>query len=358
MASRSDVEHDQSSERQVLARGTSEAVERSEEESGSVLVGDIGGTRARFGIVDSEGRLVEVRILSAADYPTLIDAASDYLAGFEADARPKRGAIAVACPVLGDRVQMTNHPWSFSIGETCHALGLRMLEVVNDFIALALALPVLREEHSRVIKPGERETTAPLALLGPGTGLGVSALIPVAQGWIALPTEGGHRDLAATTEREWQIVERLQRRYGHVSAERVLSGPGLINLYRAICELDGVEPSATEPEGVVARSMTASCVACDEAVAVFSRQLGAVAGDLALTLGARGGVYLGGGVLHGMDSTFDVGLFREGFLDKGRFREYVDSIPVRMVLNPTAALLGAARALEYDFTAGVRATGR
>lgn len=323
-----------------------------------VLVGDIGGTRARFGIVDATGQLTEVRILSAADYPTLIDAATDYLAGFEPSGRPKRGAIAVACPILGDRVRMTNHPWRFSVSETCHALGLSMLEVVNDFIALALALPVLREEHTRLVKPGKRENTAPLALLGPGTGLGVSALIPVAQGWVALPTEGGHRDLAAGTEREWRIIERLQQRFGHVSAERAVSGPGLTNLYRAICELDGIEAVEAEPEEVVARALAASCAASDEAVSVFSRQLGAIAGDLALTLGARGGVYLGGGVLHGMDSTFHMGLFREGFLDKGRFREYLDPIPVRLVLNPTAALLGAARALEYDFTAGVRATGQ
>lgn len=322
-----------------------------------VLVGDIGGTHARFGILDSGGQLSEVRILSAADYPTLIDAATDYLAGFEPASRPKQGAIAVACPILGDRVRMTNHPWRFSVSETCHALGLSMLEVVNDFIALALALPVLREEHTRLVKAGKRENTAPLALLGPGTGLGVSVVIPVAQGWVALPSEGGHRDLAAGTEREWRIIERLQQRFGHVSAERAVSGPGLTNLYRAICELDGIEPVETKPEAVVARASAAGCAACDEAVSVFTRQLGAVAGDLALTLGARGGVYLGGGVLHGMDSAFHLGLFREGFLDKGRFREYLDPIPVRLVLNPTAALLGAARALECDSTAGVRATG-
>lgn len=322
-----------------------------------VLVGDIGGTKARFGIVDSAGQLTGVRILGASNYPTLTDAAADYLAGFESEAQPRRAAIAVACPILGDRVQMTNHPWSFSIEETCDALNLETLEVLNDFIALALALPVLREEHSREVKPGRREVTAPLGLLGPGTGLGVSALVPVAQGWVALPTEGGHRDLAATTEREWEIFKRLQQRFGHVSAERVLSGPGLVNLYSAIRELDGLEPEATEPEGVVARAMTATCSACDEAVEIFSRQLGAVAGDLALTLGARGGIFLGGGVLHGMDTIFHAGLFREGFLDKGRFRDYLEPIPVRLVLNPTAALLGAARALEYDFPAGVRAGG-
>lgn len=320
----------------------------------NVLVGDVGGTKARFGIVDAATRLTDVRILGASDYPTLVDAATDYLTGLDRAMRPRRAALAVACPILGDRVQMTNHPWSFSIEETCRELDLETLEVLNDFIALALALPVLREEHSREIKSGQREVTAPLGLLGPGTGLGVSALVPVAQGWVALPTEGGHRDLAVTTAREWAILERLQQRFGRVSTERVLSGPGLVNLYQAICELDELEPQADQPEGVVGRAMTESCDASREAVAVFSRQLGAVAGDLALTLGARGGIFLGGGVLQGMDTTFDIELFREGFLDKGRFRDYVEPIPVRMVLNPTAALLGAARALEYDFPAGVR----
>ena len=132
--------------------------------------------------------------------------------------------------------------------------------------------------------------------------------------------------------------------------------PGLVNLYRAICEIEGREPETLDPEGVVQRAKSASCPVSLETVRLFSRQLGSVAGDLALTLGSRGGVFLGGGVLHGMNETFDTALFREGFLDKGRFRGYLEAIPVRLVLNPAAALLGAARALEYDFPAGVRDT--
>ncbi len=320
-----------------------------------VLVGDIGGTHARFGIVDQAGRLEAVKIFNAADYATLTAAASEYLGALARRNRPRKGAIAVASPVLSDRVQLTNHPWSFSVEETRSALELETLEVLNDFIALALALPALKEEHSRTIKPGRRQATAPLGLLGPGTGLGVSALIPVAQGWVALPAEGGHRDLAASTEREWRIVRCLQERFGHVSAERILSGPGLLNLYQAICQLDGLVPEAEEPKEIEARALASGCRACTEAIAIFSRQLGAVAGDLALTFGARGGIFLGGGVLQGMGDAFQVGLFCEGFLDKGRFRSYLEPVPVRLVLNPTAALVGAARALEYEFPAGVRA---
>lgn len=323
--------------------------------SGTVLVGDIGGTRARFGIVDSEGRLAAARVLRASDYPGLIEAATEFLAEIPLPDRPHRGALAVACPILGDRVQMTNHPWSFSVDDTRQALGLEQLEVVNDFIALALALPVLREEHTRLIRPGEREPMSPLALLGPGTGLGVSALIPVAQGWIALPTEGGHRDLAASTEREWKIFERLQSRFGHVSAERALSGPGLVNLYRAICEIDGVDSDLPDPESVAAEAAAGTGATSAEAARVFSRLLGRVAGDLALTIGARGGLFLGGGVIGAMGAAFSDDLFVEGFLDKGRFGAYLGPIPVRLVLHPTAALLGAARTLEYESPAGYRA---
>lgn len=321
-----------------------------------VLVGDIGGTHARFGIVDADGRLGEDRVLECARYPSLVAAATDYLSGRDAGSSPRLAAVAVACPVLEDQVHMTNHPWSFSVAATCRALGLETLEVLNDFTALALAVPTLRLEDTRELRPGRPRPRAPIGVMGPGTGLGVSVLVPLAQEqqWLALPCEGGHRDLAAGNEREWRIVEWLHARFGHVSAERVVSGPGLVNLHEAIRDLDGQEPRAREPAEVVAGAVAEGCPSCREAVAIFSRQLGALAGDLVLTLGARGGVFIGGGVLRGMGSAFDVDLFNDGFLAKGRFREYLEPIPVRRVLDPTAALVGAAHALDYQFSAGVR----
>lgn len=321
------------------------------------LVGDIGGTRARFGVVDGRGDLVGVRILAASEYASLIEAASDYLAGFDREVRPRRGAIAVGGPVYDDNVRMTNRLWSFSVSEACRALGLAELEVMNDFIALALATPDLSEEQSRVIRAGQRIRDAPIAVVGAGTGLGVSALVPMDDQWLTLATEGGHRDLAAATDREWEIVKRLQHRFGRVSAERVLSGPGLVNLYEAICELEGREPEAREPEGVVARALAGSCGVCQEAIEVFARQLGAVAADLVLTYGARGGLWLGGGVLQGMSTAFDADRFEDGFLDKGRFRSYVEPVPVRLILDPTAALRGASQALDAQLRVGIRATG-
>lgn len=313
---------------------------------GGILVGDVGGTKARFGIVDADGRLTGVRILSAAAYPTLIDAASDYLAGCETVARPRQGAIAVACPILGDRVSMTNHPWSFSIGELRRDLGLERLEVLNDFAALALAVPALGSKELATVKEGEAEANAPLTVLGPGTGLGVAMLVPAGGSWLALPSEGGHRDLAATSPREWQVVRQLERRFGHVSVERAVSGPGLVNLYEALSRLAKEEPQALDPAAVVAGARDRSSPACVEAVALFAGWLGAMAGDLALTLGSRGGVYLGGGVLEKMGGVFDAGRFRERFLAKGRFRAYLEPIPVHSIRHPQAALIGAARALR------------
>ncbi len=320
----------------------------------AVLAGDIGGTRARFGFVDGAGRLSEVRILECARYPSLVDAAREYLASVPAPARPRWAAIAVACPVLEDRVQMTNHPWSFSIAETREQLGVERLEVLNDFCALALALPSLGLGDTRTLNSGRAQEESPLAVLGPGTGLGVSALIPGHGAAVALSTEGGHRDIAASTQREWAIVERLQRRFGRVSAERVLSGPGLVNLHWAIRDLAGLEDEPRKAEEVVHGAKDGTCAACPEAVQFFSRQLGAVAGDLALTLGARGGVFIGGGVVPRMEEAFDVELFRQGFLSKGRFRRYLEPIPVRLITQATTALLGAARALEGDVPAGFR----
>jgi glucokinase len=220
--------------------------------------------------------------------------------------------------------------------------------VVNDFTALALSLPVLRPEDTRLVKPGTREETAPMALIGPGTGLGVSALVPVAGRWWALSTEGGHRDLAATDEREWQVCRVLQKRFGHVAAERVLSGPGLVNLYGVLCELAGITAEELRPRDVEHRARENPDGLEAEAVRLFSGWLGAVAGDLALTLGARGGVFLAGGMLPKMGTTFDEKRFRQGFLNKGRFRAYLEPIPVDLLLHKTAALLGAARVLELE----------
>ena len=320
--------------------------------NGQVLVGDIGGTRARFGLVGPEGELSRGRALECSKYPSLVDAARAYLSEIPS-ARPVRGAIAVACPVLEDQVQMTNHDWSFSVGEARERLGLEVLEALNDFTALALALPLLGEGDTRILSEGSEEPGAPLAVLGPGTGLGVSALLQAGERWIPLATEGGHREFAPMSERDWRVAEKLRARFGRVSLERVLSGPGLVNLYEAICAVDGRDPEALTPEEVV-KGASESCEVCREATAIFSHHVGTVASDLALTFGARGGVFVGGGVVPRMGEVFDDDLFRQGYLNKGRFRWYLEQIPARLIVNPKASLVGAGRALASPVPAGVR----
>ena len=310
----------------------------------STLVADIGGTHVRFGLSGETG-ITEVTTYRCADHASLTEAARAYLEEV-GGAAPRTAAFAVAGPVRGDTIRMTNHVWSFSIDGVRRDLDLERLEVLNDFAALALSLPALGGEDLRQIKAGTPAERAPKAVLGPGTGLGVAALVPAAAGWSAVTTEGGHRDLAAQNEREWQIVRHLRERFEHVSVERVISGPGLVNLYEAIAHLSNDEPQSLTPAAIVAGARDGSCPACAEATRLFSTWLGAVASDLAVTFGAFGGIYLGGGVLPKMGEVFDADGFRERFLAKGRFREYLRPIPVFLILRPHATLLGAARALE------------
>ena len=310
----------------------------------TALVADIGGTHVRFAIATALGEIRAPATYHCADYASLTAAARAYLET-NSEPPPAQAALAIAGPVQGDAIRMTNHLWAFSVDTVRRELGLERLEVLNDFTALALAVPALAGDDLHEIRSGTPSSQAPMAVLGPGTGLGVAALVPAGNSWTALTTEGGHRDLAAQNEREWQIVRHLRERFEHVSAERVLSGPGLVNLYEAISRLSEEEPQSLTPAAVVAGARERSSLACVEATNLFSGWLGSVASDLALTLGAFGGVYLGGGILPKMGEVFDTDRFCERFLAKGRFRDYLRPIPVSVIIRPQATLLGAARAL-------------
>ncbi len=310
----------------------------------TALVADLGGTHVRFGIATALGEIRGAVQYRCADHPSLTAAARAYLEA-TGEPSPRQAAVAVAGPVRGDTIRLTNHLWTFSIEALRRELGVDRLEVLNDFAALALAVPALAGADLEEVRSGTAVSRAPKAVLGPGTGLGVAALVPAGDSWTALTTEGGHRDLAAQSEREWQVVRQLRERFEHVSVERVLSGPGLVNLYEAISRLAGDEPRSLTPAAVVAGARQRTSLACVEAASLFSGWLGAVASDLALTLGAFGGVYLGGGVLPKMGEVFDADRFCERFLAKGRFRDYLRPIPVSIIVRPHATLLGAARAL-------------
>ena len=326
------------------------------------LIADIGATNARFALLDDglqHGGPEAIRVFSVQSYPGLDDAIDSYLSatGVSADGIT-RAAICVAGPVQGDRVTMTNHPWKFSQNEIRERFGLIDLRVLNDFTAMALALPRLKTSDRRQIGGKAPSKDGPKAVLGPGTGLGVSGLIttsanPHQQIWQPLAGEGGHVTLAAMTDREAAILTTERQRTGHVCAEDFLCGRGLVSLYHAICATDGTAPARhLIPADVTNRALDRSDPVAVETVELFCGWLGSVAGNLALTLGATGGVYIAGGIIPRLGDFFDRSTFRDRFQQKGRFEEYLAPIPAFVVTHEFPAFLGLMAALDQANPAG------
>lgn len=311
-----------------------------------LLLADIGATNARFGLVRN-GALNESRILACADFASPADAALTFLADIPAADRPRQGAFALAGPVLGDEVTMINRGWTFSLEGTRKALGLDRFVAVNDFTAVALAAPRLGPDDVMKVGGGVAVDGAPIAVLGPGSGLGVSGVLPRPGGWVALSGEGGHATMAACDDREAEVLAALRGRFGHVSAERVLSGPGLAALYAALAEVNGdllkEPPEAAE---ITANGMSGSDALAVETLELFCALLGTTAGNLALTLGASGGVLVAGGIVPRLGERFARSPFRARFEDKGRLRPYMEKIPTAVVTHPLPAFLGLIQALE------------
>lgn len=313
-------------------------------------VGDVGGTNARFALqLAPDAELTGIDTLPAADYPSLQDAMARYLAVHSPSVRPRWCAIGIANPIVGDRVQMTNHHWSFSIEAVRQQLGLERFLVINDFTALALSLPSLKPAELRQVGGGAVVEGTPIGLIGAGTGLGVSGLlrVPGSQRLVPVNGEGGHVSLGGATAREDAVIAALRQRYGHASAERALSGPGLVSLYEALCQVDRATAQPLTAAEVSERAVAGSDAHCVEALDMFFALLGSVAGNLALTLGTRGGMYIGGGIVPRLGDRIDKSTFRERFVAKGRFRDYLQAMPTFVVQASTSpALLGALRALD------------
>ena len=314
------------------------------------LLGDVGGTNARFGWQSNAHSGIEhVLVLPCAAHETLEAAIRTYLE-LKSLPMPRAGALGIANPITGDVIRMTNHHWSFSISEMQRSLGLQQLNVINDFTALALALPSIAKDNLVQVGGTVAEAYAPKALIGAGTGLGVSGLMPTDANdhWVAIAGEGGHVTLAAQTESEYRVIELIRQRYGHVSAERVLSGQGLVDLYLALRQMQKQQPvDVAGAAEITAWALQDKDPLALQSIDMFAGFLGSVTGDLALTLGARGGVYLGGGIVPRWLGWFETSQFRERFEAKGRFNAYLKDIPV-WVINAaeSPALLGAARSLQ------------
>ncbi len=313
------------------------------------LIADIGGTNVRFALVDASGESRETAVLKCRAFPGLAEAAESYLKAIAGAHRPRRGAFAVASPVTGDEISLTNNTWRFSIDALQTRLEFDALDVINDFTAVSLSVPHLGPEDRYAVPtgldapPDDLEAGVPFAVIGPGTGLGVSGLIPSASGWVPLATEGGHVTMPAMNEREADVLAVLRESYGHASAERVLSGPGLVNLYQALCRLDDRPIEKRMKPGVVAgRALDRTSPVCEEALAMFCAMLGTVAGDLCLSLGARRGLFIAGGIVPKLGDYFAASEFRPRFEAKGRFGTYLRPVPTHVMTHPLPAFAGLA----------------
>ncbi|MDM4764644.1 glucokinase [Pelomonas sp. SE-A7] len=310
------------------------------------LIADIGGTYARFALEEAPGEFSQIASLRCAEHPDFHAAVSAYLALLPASIEVRHAAIAIANPVEGDSVRMTNYHWQFSIEEMRQRLGLDTLVVVNDFTALAMAVPRLKPSDLRKIGGGEARRQSVIGVLGSGSGLGTSGLIPSGDGWISLGAEGGHTSFSPRDEREIDILRFAWQQFEHVSFERLVSGPGLELIYRALAQRAGVGATPLSAPDITQRALEASDPVCVEALEMFCALLGTAAANLAVTLGALGGIYIGGGIVPRLGAYFDQSRFRSRFEDKGRFRDYVSGIPTYVITAEQATFMGASAILD------------
>lgn len=319
-------------------------VRRTGELTGYRLIANIGATTARFALEGAAGRLEQVRALPCADYPGIVEVCQAYLDTLQGDVAPAHGILALANPIEGDQVRMTNRDWSFSIEATRQALSLHTLLAVNDFMAMAMALPRLDDGQRRQVGGGQPRTDGVIGLLGASTGLGVSALIPNGERWIALPSEGGHAAFAPSNETELQILRHAWTRWPHVSCERLMSASGLVLMHEALAGPGGAPPS--DAEAIIRHALAGDDPTCVRVLDCFCEMLGTMAGNLAVTLGATGGIYVGSAIVRHIGPFLERSGFRRAFENMGRYAEFAASVPTFLVLSDQCALLGAAEVLR------------
>lgn len=322
-----------------------------------LLVADIGGTNGRFGLVEFDAaKLTGGKInytahqqitLRCANYPDMASMIKACCAEFGV-AVPAHACLAIAGPVEHGKASMTNLNWYFSIESLREQLGMETLHVINDFAALAYAVPFLKPEEFTTLYASNTNPDAPIVVMGPGTGFGMAALVPVNGQWRIVPTEGGHASFAPTTEKELAIKSFLLKSQNHVSIENILSGGGLVTLYRALAHIAGVEAKSYTPADVSTKGLANEDPICREAVVTFCEVLGEVAGDKALSLGAKGGVVIGGGITPKLQGLLSQTNFLERYRNKGPMGSYVNDISIKLIINDTAALVGSAAWLIHN----------
>lgn len=323
-----------------------------------LLVGDIGGTNARFAILpDAETAAIEFPNVRTADFPTIGEAIRTSIHG-ATPVRPRTAFLAIAGPVDGEIAQLTNSHWSFRPRDLLGDAGLSDIVILNDFEAQALAVVALDDAYLTPIGGGRRDPDASRIVLGPGTGLGVAGLVHSRGTWIPVPGEGGHVDMGPRTPRDHAIFPHIEPIEGRISGEQMLCGRGLVNLYRAICLADGMPLVHTDPASITAGALGGTDPVAAEAVALFATYLGRLAGDLALIFMARGGAYLSGGIAQKIVPVLKSGEFRAAFDDKAPHGGLLRSIPAYVVTHPLAALQGLAAYAREPRRFGIETRGR
>lgn len=315
------------------------------------VVADIGGTNSRFALATGKENglftLEHIHILKGKDYGSFEEALSAYLALIDG-IKPTAMCAAIAGPVLGDQVKMTNLPWQFSCNAVAKQFGFEAFTAMNDFAAVAAGIPLMGKDHLITLKEGTVQDGANKAVFGPGTGLGVAGVIKYQNQWLPNPCEGGHINIAASCAFEADVIKAAMSHLGHVSAEAFISGPGLVNLYEAICEVEGTKAQAFEPSDITAKALDQSDASCVTTLQTFCSFLGSFAGNLALTYGATGGIYLAGGILPRFTDFVINSDFAAKFAHKGPMSPYVENIPAYLVTHPELAFNGAAAWLEQQ----------
>ncbi|QHP71296.1 glucokinase [Bradyrhizobium sp. LCT2] len=313
----------------------------------TVLLGDVGGTNARFALL-IDGTVSATAHTAVSDYATFQQALAAYLGASTKAGQIAHAILAASGVVQNGRCALTNNSWVIDAEELRRTHGFSTVRLINDFEAVAWALPRLGPSSLLQLGGRQRVSGAPLAALGPGTGLGMAVSMPHPGGQIVVSSEGGHSTMASGSLREDAVIEHLRRRFGHVSAERVLSGAGLENLYDALASIDGASPSRRRAADITRAAIEGTCTISRSAVDMFCAMLGSVAGNLALALNARGGIFIGGGILRHMPDYLAASQFRQRFEEKGRLRKFLEPIPAYLILHDDAAFVGLRNLMEVE----------